>query len=152
MPVPQLKLGPDGEMVLDEKSLVIETSERKRARKTLARAEVVFHDEHSANNGFYNRHKRTKNWPADETIKFYRCLQAIGTDFSLMLDLFPNRSRRDLKLKFKKEEKLNGALINKALIYHSTFDVDSLKQMLQEEEDKKLEEKNAVKSYIVDRR
>lgn len=91
--------------------------------------------------GFYKRHKRTRDWGADETIRFYRCLQVIGTDFSLMNSLFPNRSRRDLKLKFKKEEKTNGFLINKALMEHATFDVDELTKTLKAEDDKREEER-----------
>lgn len=49
--------------------------------------------------GYYSRYKRTRDWPPEETIRFYRCLHTIGTDFSMMMQLFPNRSRRDLKLK-----------------------------------------------------
>lgn len=45
MPVPQLKLGANGEIVLDEKSLVIETTTDKEAREILANTEVVYDDE-----------------------------------------------------------------------------------------------------------
>uniref|UniRef100_A0A1B0CLB2 Myb-like domain-containing protein n=2 Tax=Lutzomyia longipalpis TaxID=7200 RepID=A0A1B0CLB2_LUTLO len=109
MPVPQLKLGPNGEMILDEKSLVIETTGDREARETLANA----------------------NWTDSETIIFYKCLHTIGTDFSLMCTLFTNRTRRDLKLKFKKEEKMNLALVNKALMYPKTFDLEELRMELQ---------------------
>lgn len=47
MPVPQLKLGPNGEIILDEKSLVIETTGDKEARETLAHADIVYDDEFS---------------------------------------------------------------------------------------------------------
>lgn len=47
MPVPQLKLGANGEIVLDEKSLVIETTTDKEAREMLATTEVVYDDEFS---------------------------------------------------------------------------------------------------------
>ena len=47
MPVPQLKLGPNGEIILDEKSLVIETTGEKEARETLANADIVYDDEFS---------------------------------------------------------------------------------------------------------
>lgn len=109
--------------------------------------------------GFYKRQKRTREWDAHETIKFYRCLHSVGTDFSLMLMLFPNRTRRDLKLKvsakcynhksvtsisfrlqFKKEEKTNLALINKALLHPKEFNIDELKVDLEREE-KELEQK-----------
>lgn len=47
MPVPQLKLGPNGEIMLDEKSLVIETTGDREARETLANADIVYDDEFS---------------------------------------------------------------------------------------------------------
>lgn len=46
-PVPQLKLGANGEIVLDEKSLVIETTGEKEAREILANSDVVYDDEFS---------------------------------------------------------------------------------------------------------
>lgn len=87
-----------------------------------------------AASGFYKRHKRTRDWPPEETIKFYRALQTIGTDFSVMLELFPNRSRRDLKLKFKKEERQNMALINKALMHPKEFNIEVLKSQFEQED------------------
>lgn len=54
-----------------------------------------------------------------------------------MNSLFPNRSRRDLKLKFKKEERTNGYLITKALIEHATFDIEELTDTLKKEDDAK---------------
>lgn len=90
---------------------------------------------YSAASGFYKRTKRTRDWPAGETIKFYRCLHTIGTDFSLMLTLFPKRTRRDLKLKFKREEKYNLSLINKALLHPKQFNIDDLKIELEREEE-----------------
>lgn len=47
MPVPQLKLGPNGEIVLDEKSLVIETTGNKEAREMLAKSDIIYDDEFS---------------------------------------------------------------------------------------------------------
>lgn len=39
----------------------------------------------------------------------------IGTDFTMIQRLFANRSRDEIKRKFKREEKLNQALIDKIL-------------------------------------
>ncbi|XP_055309804.1 uncharacterized protein LOC129573372 [Sitodiplosis mosellana] len=139
-PVPQLKLDANGEIILDEKSLVIETTGDKEAREMLANSDVIYDDEFSGTSGFYKRQKRTRDWLPLETLKFYRSLQTIGTDFSVMLQLFPNRSRRDLKLKFKKEEKHNMALINKALLHPKEFNVDELKLQF-DKEDEEIEQK-----------
>lgn len=140
MPVPQLKLNSNGELILDDKSLVIETTAEQEARKVLANSSLIYLDENTGMNGFYSRQKRTRDWPPAETVKFYRCLQTVGTDFSLMVPLFPNRSRRDLKLKFKKEERINGSLINKALLYPKNFDIEELKKLIEEEEKQREEE------------
>jgi Myb DNA-binding like len=143
MPVPQLRLNANGEMVLDEASLVVENEQQKQNRILLANTNVVYDDDLSANYGFYKRQKRTKEWSQEETVKFYRCLNTIGTDFSLMLNLFPNRSRRDIKLKFKKEEKNNPQLINKALLNFNIFDLDKLQREMDEEEAERKKESEA---------
>ncbi|XP_037708330.1 transcription factor TFIIIB component B'' [Drosophila subpulchrella] len=139
MLVPQLKLDANGEMIIDEKTLEIETTAEVEARKVLANSSLILMDETTGDNGFYKRHKRTPFWTSDETVRFYRSLQIIGTDFSLMCQMFPTRSRRDLKLKYKKEERTNGQLINKALLYPKAFNIQELKDQL-EEEDREREE------------
>lgn len=48
MPVPQLKLGPNGEMILDEKSLTIEMTGEKEAREAIANGDVIYDDLHSS--------------------------------------------------------------------------------------------------------
>lgn len=51
-----------------------------------------------------------------------------------MCQMFPTRSRRDLKLKYKKEERTNGQLINKALLYPKAFNIQELKDQLAQED------------------
>ncbi|KFB38022.1 hypothetical protein ZHAS_00005289 [Anopheles sinensis] len=132
---PQLKLGPNGEMILDEASLVIENEREKEIRDALASKDIVYQDEFSGNSGYYSRIRRTKDWTDEETIRFYRCLHTIGTDFSMMITLFPCRTRRDLKLKFKKEERLNLSLVNKALQHPKEFNLEELKQQFAQEDE-----------------
>lgn len=52
-----------------------------------------------------------------------------------MLSLFPQRTRRDLKLKFKKEEKNNIDLINKALLNPKSFNIEDLEADLKRDEE-----------------
>lgn len=148
-PVPRLKLNASGEMVLDESSLVIENEQQKQNRILLANNTVVYDDDLSSKYGIYKRQQRTKEWQHDETVKFYRCLNTVGTDFSMMLNLFPNRTRRDLKLKFKKEEKNNPHLVDKALLKHNVFDLDELQRDLdQEEAEKRKKREESSKSEV----
>ncbi|KAK0178296.1 hypothetical protein PV328_002260 [Microctonus aethiopoides] len=130
MPVPQVKVGPDGQLVLDEQSLVIENTGVKESREVIANQAVIFED-NDFGNGFYKRRKKTKEWPEWETIKFYKALNIVGTDFLLMQSLFTKRSRQELKVKFKKEERMNRLLVEKALKYSQEFDIDLLKKELE---------------------
>lgn len=54
-PVPQLKLDANGEIILDEKSLVIETTGDKEAREMLANSDVVYDDEFSGSKSLFYR-------------------------------------------------------------------------------------------------
>lgn len=65
-----------------------------------------------------------------ETARFYRALNMLGTNFSLMVKLFPGRDRIDLKRKFKSEEKTNPSLVDKIIATQIPFDIS---QFLDEE-------------------
>ncbi|XP_043489590.1 general transcriptional corepressor trfA [Polistes fuscatus] len=119
MPVPQVKVGADGQLVIDEQSLVIEQSHAKKSRELFAKKAIV--DDDNYGSGFYKRRPKGKEWPKWETLKFYKALNIVGTDFLLMQTLFPNRTRQEIKLKYKKEERLNRRLIEKALEFHQEF-------------------------------
>ncbi|CAH1116059.1 unnamed protein product [Phaedon cochleariae] len=139
VPVPQIKIGPSGEIIIDEQSLVIERKEVKKQIEEMAKTKIVDGD-FDTGYGIYKKHKRSKKWSEYETIRFYKAINIIGTDFSLMCELFPNRSRRELKMKFKKEENLNKGLMNRAVMHPGDFDFDELKNEVDLEE-KEMQEK-----------
>ncbi|RVE53745.1 hypothetical protein evm_001637 [Chilo suppressalis] len=143
-PVPQIKLGPNGEIILDETSLVIKQTDSKRKVSSVVREGAS-----GSGGGKYTRSSRTADWSAAETVRFYRALAAIGTDFTLMAPLFPDRNRRDLKLKFKKEEKVNGAQVDKALRSATTWDAMQLQEEFERERkeaaEKEAEERQRLK-------
>lgn len=124
-PVPQIKLGPNGEIILDEQSLVIKQS---AATRKVSSSVVVEGSWSGITSGRYKRGPRTADWSDAETVRFYRALAALGTDFMLMERLFPGRTRRDLKLKFKKEERVNAAQVDKALRTSSKWDATKLEE------------------------
>lgn len=134
MPVPQIKIGPSGEIILDEQSLVIERKDLQRQRAEMENTKIVDADKFKTGYGIYTRHRRSKFWSHFETLRFYKALNTIGTDFMLMCELFPNRVRRELKIKFKKEEKLNRQLVDKALMQPCHFDFEDLKNEMEMEE------------------
>uniref|UniRef100_A0A1B6CF42 Myb-like domain-containing protein n=1 Tax=Clastoptera arizonana TaxID=38151 RepID=A0A1B6CF42_9HEMI len=127
MPVPQLKVGPDGQVMLDPSSLVIETTDVRKNRENLENSEIVHETELTYGN-YVKKKTRRNEWTAHETIQFYRALNSLGTDFALLATLFPNRTRRDLKLKFKREERVNLHLIDKAVSQPIEFDFKALEE------------------------
>lgn len=95
-----------------------------KAQENIDRSDIIV-DEDTTGNGFYKRRKKSKDWNKWETVKFYKALNTYGTDFLLMQSIFPKRTRQELKLKYKKEERLNQNLVEKALQYQE-FDTEAL--------------------------
>merc|ERR1719340_217462 len=104
---------------------------------------LVFESSKTANNyGRWSKKRRHNDWSQKETIKFFRALSVVGSDFSLMESIFKNRSRQELKLKFKKEEKINTKMVDKCLNERGMFtDLDSLmKESVDEDEEEEDED------------
>jgi len=117
---PRVKLDADGNIILDEESLLIP----KSPEKTLEDSEIVYEDADEVNFSAYLKPRKVGRWSLEETQRFYKALSQVGTDFSLMLPLFPTRIRRELKAKFKREEKLHRSLVEKALRVRNPIDVE----------------------------
>ncbi|KAK6136021.1 hypothetical protein DH2020_030231 [Rehmannia glutinosa] len=78
-------------------------------------------------------------WSKQDTELFYEAVRQFGTDLSMIQQLFPDRTRRQVKLKYKKEERqhpmrLRDALTNRTKD-HSHFEkvIERLKQIAAEE-------------------
>ncbi|XVE98959.1 hypothetical protein REPUB_Repub03eG0154400 [Reevesia pubescens] len=74
-------------------------------------------------------------WSKQDTELFYGAIQQFGPDFSLIQQLFPGRSRHQIKLKFKNEERRYPFKISEALASrandHSYFEkvIEQLQQV-----------------------
>lgn len=140
---PQLKFAEDGSIVLNEESLVIQ----RPNIEPVFDSTVIENDRND--NLTYNSYRKfhhTKKWSSKETVKFYRALSMIGTDFTMIQRLFPYRNRDEIKRKFKREEKINQALIDKILsktapmdlsVFVSGADDDDDEESEKEEEEEK---------------
>lgn len=71
--------------------------------------------EHSVTSNTYSKKRYVDKWSKEELFQFYEALSTWGTDFSFIADLFPHRTRKQVKLKFISEEKNNPELIDIAL-------------------------------------
>ncbi|XP_003724124.2 transcription factor TFIIIB component B'' homolog [Strongylocentrotus purpuratus] len=118
---PQVKIGPDGEIIIDQKSLYVEASPAKTF--DLADSEVVHEDSsHTTYSSFVTR-KRTATWTEKDTRRFYIALSAVGTDFTTINAMFPSRTRAEIKRKFKKEERQNRKKVDLALVNRQELDM-----------------------------
>lgn len=102
----------DGRIVIDEQSLEI-TAGRPDAR--LEEPSLVIEGNSSVTYGTYMNKTPSEKWTAEETEAFYSALSRYGTDFSLIERIMPHRTRRQIKLKFKREEREQPARITAAL-------------------------------------
>lgn len=135
LPVPRVKVGVNGEIIIDEASLHVETTQQKEAKVILKAAPLVFeNNKTSYTYGRWSKKRRNRDWTEKETIKFYKALSVVGSDFSMMESIFTKRTRNELRLKFKKEERINGKLVDKCLNEKGMFtDLDSLMNASEDE-------------------
>lgn len=114
---PQVTLDEDGNIVIDQSSLVVSAGTATNAE--LERRDVTTVENHAYSSHItsatYAKRESSSRWEAAETDSFYAALRKFGTDFLLMESAFPKRSRRQLKLKFKREEKECPERIDEAL-------------------------------------
>ncbi|CUM66519.1 uncharacterized protein PRCAT00004185001 [Priceomyces carsonii] len=63
----------------------------------------------------YSKRKHTDRWTSEELKQFYEALSTWGTDFTFIAQLFPYRTRKQIKSKFNLEEKRYPEIIEMAL-------------------------------------
>lgn len=111
----QLRLNQEGEMVVDEESTVVDRHKNasyQNAHK-LKVDENPFENLH--NSGTYGKNMYTDPWTTDELIQFYKALSMWGTDFNLIAQMFPYRTRKQVKAKFISEERRHPVTVELAL-------------------------------------
>lgn len=109
----------NGQIVLNTSSLVVQRNEDEpldEDQVDINEDEIIDGaNERISSRSFSTRVFQGKSWNEADTRSFYKGLYEFGTDFTMMSNIFPERSRRYLKLKFKREERLHPDLIELAL-------------------------------------
>ncbi|XP_043719772.1 uncharacterized protein LOC122667536 [Telopea speciosissima] len=69
----------------------------------------------------------SERWSKQDTELFYEAIRQFGTDFAMIQQLFPGRTRHQVKLKYKKEERQHPSRVSDALTNrskdHSHFEI-----------------------------
>uniref|UniRef100_A0A158P8X0 Myb_DNA-bind_7 domain-containing protein n=1 Tax=Angiostrongylus cantonensis TaxID=6313 RepID=A0A158P8X0_ANGCA len=119
---PQVKIGPDGRLVIDEDSLVIAEATSDSIWETIDGDRI---SRKVTSLSFRNRLWRKGTvWTEKETELFYEILRCTGPDFGLMHEFFPSRARSELKSKFNREERTNWAKLKEVLSKPALLDDD----------------------------
>lgn len=141
---PCIKVGTDGKIIIDQETLTLNETGLEEKREELAKAKVIEESAFNSRSYSYKRKREpSKQWTKDETLKFYKCLMNLGTDFSMIQQYFPGRTRAQIKRKYKTEEKKNPQLINGALTNTTHYDSVLIENMFQEDK-LKVEEAKVV--------
>jgi transcription factor TFIIIB component B'' len=116
---PQMRIV-NGQIVIDDASLVVDRHARAAAATT--DMEEVEEDDFTriTTSGTHLKREMNIYWDTESTEKFYNGIRMFGTDFEMISKMFPDRNRRQIKLKFNKEErefpkKISNALIGEAV-------------------------------------
>ncbi|ROW12077.1 hypothetical protein VMCG_00474 [Cytospora schulzeri] len=129
VPVPVVDEGPsdvgmprlvmrDGQLTLDEGT----TQYDRHAAADAARGVVYEQEEDefttAVTQATYMRRQPQGNfWTDEDTVKFYHGLRMFGTDFNTISKMFGGaKNRRQVKLKFNREERANPVAVNKCII------------------------------------
>uniref|UniRef100_A0A3B4AUJ7 Myb-like domain-containing protein n=1 Tax=Periophthalmus magnuspinnatus TaxID=409849 RepID=A0A3B4AUJ7_9GOBI len=111
--VPQVKVAEDGTLIIDEESLTVEV-QRMKGPNTIQDRDPIFERGSTTTYSSFRKGTHTKPWSTEETDMFFLAISMVGTDFTMICQLFPHRARSEIKNKFKKEERHNAWRIDKA--------------------------------------
>ncbi|KAL1783607.1 transcription factor TFIIIB component B-like isoform X2 [Sigmodon hispidus] len=128
--VPRVKVAEDGSIILDEESLTVEVL-RTKGPCIVEENDPIFERGSTTTYSSFRKNYYSKPWSNKETDMFFLAISMVGTDFSMIGQLFPHRARIEIKNKFKREEKTNGWRIDKAFQEKRPFDFDFFAHLLQ---------------------
>ncbi|XP_016525326.1 uncharacterized protein LOC103135864 isoform X4 [Poecilia formosa] len=128
--VPQLKVAEDGSLIIDEESLTVEV-QRAKGPNPASDRDPIFERGSTTTYSSFRKSNYSKPWSIEETDMFYLAVSMVGTDFSMICQLFPHRGRSEIKNKFKKEERENSWRIDKAFRERRKLDIEYFSKLLE---------------------
>lgn len=133
-----------GKIAVDQESMIVTKSQPSAGDRERI-TENAFENPITSNS--YSKLTHTDTWSDGELQSFYRALSTWGTDFTFIAQLFPYRTRRQIKRKFILEEKKNPQLVDLALTRQLPGNFEDFeKNSLSVREWQELEERKSGKS------
>lgn len=109
----QLQLTSDGKLDIDEDSTVVNRHQMTSLKNKTREEANPF--ENPVISLTYSKRSHTDKWTSEEEKQFYKAILTWGTDFTFIAQLFPYRTRKQIKAKFNLEERHNPEIIEMAL-------------------------------------
>ncbi|XP_026153217.1 transcription factor TFIIIB component B'' homolog isoform X2 [Mastacembelus armatus] len=128
--VPQVKVAEDGSLIIDEESLTVEV-QRAKGPNPAQDQDPIFERGSTTTYSSFRKGISSKPWSSEETDMFFLAVSMVGTDFSMICQLFPHRARAEIKNKFKKEERENAWRIDKAFRERRKLDIEYFSKLLE---------------------
>ncbi|KAI0361456.1 hypothetical protein OH77DRAFT_1516421 [Trametes cingulata] len=123
----QVRIGANGETIIDEDSLFVNRNEEHQTEEYTHVEESDFTK--FVNSATYSKKLRGSRWSAEETELFYDALSQFGENYELISYVLPGRDRKACKNKFKAEDKKNPARITHCLNNRRPYDIATLSRM-----------------------
>ena len=156
----------NGQIQIDETSLEIDRHAAAALERNLEQLDAVDETDmtRKINSATWLKRDQSGGWNEMLTERFYDGLRMFGTDFEMISKMFPGRTRHKIKLKFCKEERINGDRIKATLLGEVlAVDLPELEKMAGtefddpeelekdlEEDRKRLEEETAAEKQAMD--
>ena len=108
----------NGQIQIDETSLEIDRHAAAALERNAEQLDAVDETDMTRriNSATWLKRDKSGGWNEMLTDRFYDGLRMFGTDFEMISKMFPGRTRHKIKLKFCKEEKVNGNRIKATLL------------------------------------
>ncbi|KAL8673824.1 MAG: hypothetical protein Q9168_001736, partial [Polycauliona sp. 1 TL-2023] len=116
--VPGTYVNEDGEIMIDTDSLQVDRHAQAAAEREQGQIEAVeenYLSRPAVNSWTYTKREKQNSWSEELTDDFYEALRMFGTDFD-MIGRMLRKTRRAIKLKFTREERLDPDRINQTLL------------------------------------
>ncbi|XP_077594087.1 uncharacterized protein LOC144210991 [Stigmatopora nigra] len=127
--VPRVKVAEDGTLILDEESLTVEVKRAKGPNPADDR-DPIFERGSTTTYSSFKASNYCKPWSSEETDMFFLAISMVGTDFTMIGQLFHNRTRAEIRNKFKREERQNSWRIDKAFRERRKLDIEYFTKLL----------------------
>ena len=108
----------NGQIQIDETSLEIDRHAAAAIERDAEQLDAVEETDmtRKINSGTWLKREKGGGWNEMLTERFYDGLRMFGTDFEMISKMFPGKTRHKIKLKFCKEEKIDGDRIKATLL------------------------------------